>query len=125
MRPLPIEPLAAMPGFILGLSIIRGTPTPVVDARRLVGADPTYAPTRFLTLKIEDRRVALAVDAVVGIRDLATQGLVDLPPLLHEADRGVVSAIGTLDSGLLLVLRGARVVPQPVWQALKAGAPRP
>ena len=31
MRPLPIEPVAGTPGFVRGVSVIRGAPTPVVD----------------------------------------------------------------------------------------------
>ena len=37
MRPLPIEPLAAAPHFVLGLATIRGSQVPVVDAGRLIG----------------------------------------------------------------------------------------
>src|ERR1041385_6746695 len=85
MRPLPLEQLAGVPRFVAGVSIIRGSATPVVDARRLLGADETESPGRFLTLKIGERRVALAVDAVVAVRDLGTQAVQELPPLLHEA----------------------------------------
>ena len=33
MRPLPIEPVAGTPGFVRGVSVIRGAPTPVVDLK--------------------------------------------------------------------------------------------
>jgi purine-binding chemotaxis protein CheW len=124
MRPLPLEPLLNMPTFILGLSIIRGAATPVVHAGRLLGAVDGEPPTRLLTLKVGERRVALAVDAVVGIRDLAGQVLETLPPLLQEAAAEVVSAVGTLDAGLLLLLRSARIVPERVWPALESQAGR-
>jgi purine-binding chemotaxis protein CheW len=120
MRPLPLEPLAEMPAFVLGLSIIRGNATPVVHAGRLLGAGEAEPPTRFLTLRVGERPVALAVDAVVGVRDLSTRFLEGLPPLLHEAGAEVVSAIGTLDSELLLLLRSARVIPESVWTALQS-----
>jgi purine-binding chemotaxis protein CheW len=38
MRPLPIEPLGGMPGFVQGIAIIRGAPVPVVDAGALLGS---------------------------------------------------------------------------------------
>lgn len=120
MRPLPLEPLAGMPPFVLGLCIIRGAARPVVDAGKLLGAGEAETPTRFLTLRIDERRVALAVDAVVGVRDLSAHVLENLPPLLHDAGADVVSAIGTLDAGLLLVLRSARVVPDPVWARVES-----
>lgn len=118
MRPLSIEPLAAMPPFVLGLSIVRGHAIPVVDACNLLGSAEAAAPTRFVTLKVEERRVALAVDEVVGIRDVGAERSADLPPLLQEAGADVVSAVGTLDSTLLLLLRGARMIPPAVWTAL-------
>jgi len=120
MRPLPLEPLARMPPFVLGLSIIRGAATPVVHAGKLLAAGEATTPARFLTLKVGERRVAFAVDAVLGVRDLASRALSDLPPLLQEAGDEVVSAIGTLDSDLLLLLRSARVVPEPVWTTLES-----
>ena len=36
MRPLPIKPVAGTPGFVCGVSVIRGTPTPVVDLNALL-----------------------------------------------------------------------------------------
>ena len=35
MRPLPIKHVAGTPGFVCGVSVIRGTPTPVVDQNTL------------------------------------------------------------------------------------------
>jgi purine-binding chemotaxis protein CheW len=120
MRPLPLEQLAGVPRFVLGVSIIRGSATPVVDARRLLGADETASPARLLTLKVGTRRVALAVDAVVAVKDIAAHAVHDLPPLLREVGADAVSAIGTLDSDLLLLLQAARVVPDSVWGALES-----
>jgi purine-binding chemotaxis protein CheW len=120
MRPLPEVPLAAMPPFLRGVAVIRGTPTPVVDAGILLGAGERSAPLRFLTVKAGDRTVALAVDEVIGVRDLSSLALAELPPLLHEAATEVVAAVGTLDSELLLVLHGASWIPESVWQSLAA-----
>jgi purine-binding chemotaxis protein CheW len=125
MRPLPVEPFAGSPTFVLGLSIIRGSPVPVVDAGRLLGAAEQPRLTRFVTIKVGERRAALAVGAVVGVWSLAATSLDELPPLLREASGDVVAAIGRLDADLLLVLRSARIVPESVWTALEAGEDRP
>jgi purine-binding chemotaxis protein CheW len=122
MRPLPLEPFADMPAFVIGLSIIRGKAVPVVLAAALFRAVEAEVPKRLLTLKVGERCIALAVDGVVGIRDLSTQALADIPPLLQGASAEVVSTIGSLDSELLLVLRSGRVVPESVWAALEARA---
>ena len=123
LRPLPIEPLAGMPPFVLGVAVIRNAATPVIDAGRLIGvATEGTEPTRFLTLKVGERRVALAVDAVVDVVDVATLSMAGLPPLLQAAGADVVSAIGVLDAHLLLLLRSARVLPESIWSVLESGA---
>jgi purine-binding chemotaxis protein CheW len=126
MRPLPIEPIARAPAFVLGLSIIRSLPTPVVDAGRLlVSSDRVSKPTRFVLLKAGERPVALAVDAVVGVRALATASLRELPPLLSDVSNDLVQSIGTLDATLLVVLQSGRLVPDSVWPAIDDIEARP
>ena len=120
MRPLPVEPVAGMPSFVRGLSVIRGAPVPVVDAAALLceGA-PEGLPGRYVTLAFGGRHVALAVDEVHGIRRLAS--LRDLPPLFAGAGNDAIEAMGTLDGDLLLVLQGTRLIPESAWAALEAG----
>jgi purine-binding chemotaxis protein CheW len=118
MRPLPVEPLSGMPPFIAGLSIIRGVPIPVVDLARLLGPGAGSQVTRFVTIRIAGRQAALAVDAVLGVRQVRSDVLHALPPLLRDAGASVVDAVGTLDSDLVVVLRSARIVPPSVWEAL-------
>jgi purine-binding chemotaxis protein CheW len=121
MRPMPVTALAGSPSFVRGMSVIRGIAIPVVDAGALFGSNEPPEPTRFVTLRIEDRQVALAVEQVVGIRGLAEVSLQDLPPLLRAANADLVAAVGTLDSELLLVLQTARIVPESVWGMLREG----
>ena len=123
MRPLPTEPLAQMAGFVSGVALIRGRPTPVVDARKLLGSDGEPPPERYVTLSVGDaaapRVAALAVDAVLGVRDVATETLESLPGLLRDERSEAVAALGTLDAELLLVLEGARLLPEAIWQGLE------
>jgi purine-binding chemotaxis protein CheW len=125
MRPLPIEVLANMPGFVLGLAIIRGAPTPVVDAGALLGEHGEGQPTRFVVMRVQERRVALAVEAVLGVKRLAGETLQALPPLLRHAADDVVAAIGTLDAQLLTVLGGGYLLPPAVWEQLATTKARP
>jgi len=97
MRPLPVEPLAGVPSFIRGVAIIRGVPTPVVDLGAVLGR-PNELAERFVTVRVDDKQVALSVNAVLGVRDLDTIMTVqELPPLLQGASKDVVEMIGTLD----------------------------
>jgi len=118
MRPLPIEPLAAMIPFVRGLSIIRGAPVVVVDAGALLGSSDQAMPTRFVAVRAGERSVALAVEDVLGVRDLARSEMTELPPLLRDASDELVAAVGTLDAALMVVLRTARLLPESTWQAL-------
>ncbi len=118
MRPLAVEPLAGMPYFVRGLSVIRGIPTPVVDAGELLATRENSGATRFVTLRAGERQVALAFEAVLGVRNLSGALLEDLPPLLRDAGAELVSAVGTLDAELLIVLRSARILPDEAWRTL-------
>src|SRR6266849_4746571 len=71
MRPLPIEAWSGAPDGVRGLSVIRGAPVPVVDLGRLLGASSNCLSTRFVAIRVRERQVALAVEAVLGIRDFA------------------------------------------------------
>jgi purine-binding chemotaxis protein CheW len=125
MRALPVVRLAGIPDFILGLSLIRGSQVPVVDAGQLVGAAGHGQLARFVTIKINERCVALAVDSVVGVRILPSDALRLLDPLLGITGAGAVAAIGTLDAELLVVLQNARIVPRAAWQSIEAEKARP
>lgn len=121
MRPLPIEPLAGAPDFIAGMAIVRGEPVPVVDAARLLGAG-AGRPRRFVTLRGGPRPVALAVDAVLGVRTIAADRFVELPALAGAAAGEVIAAIGALDARLLVVLEAARLVPDVVFALIEGAA---
>jgi purine-binding chemotaxis protein CheW len=127
MRPLSIEPLTGTPPFVLGITIVRGSAVPVIDPGRLL--DPAVLPSaaitspssaRFVSLKLGDRTAVLAVDAVLDVRSLGPEILVQVPPLLREAGEELVSAMGALDTQLLLVLEAARLVPDLVWSEIKS-----
>jgi purine-binding chemotaxis protein CheW len=118
MRPLAIEPLGGMPSFVLGVAIIRGIPTPVLDLGAVLGK-PNELAARFVTVRAGDKQVALAVNRVLGIRDLETNVTIrEIPALLQRASKEVVETIGTLDEQVLLVLRASWELPEEIWQAL-------
>lgn len=120
MRPLPVNVVPGAPHFVRGLAVVRGAPIPVVDAGRLLGLDGE-PPARFVTLTVENgRRIALAVDAVLGIRSIPPEALHELPPLLKQVESDTVSQIGMLDAELLMVLQSARLVPEDFWSRLDA-----
>jgi purine-binding chemotaxis protein CheW len=120
MRPLSVEPLVGAASFVRGVSLIRGAPVPVVDLGALLVPSEVANPTRFVTLRLGLRRLAVALEGVLGVRTLP-DALTSLPPLLADASAESVSAIGRLDQELLVVLEATRLVPDPVWAALAPG----
>jgi purine-binding chemotaxis protein CheW len=121
MRPLPIEGLSSMPPFVLGLSTIRGAAMPVVDLHALiVGRASTERPSirRFVSLKLGERRAALAVDTVIGVRELDPSRWEGMPPLLGQMSPSIIEALDALDTRFLLVLRVMRILTDEAWLAL-------
>lgn len=124
MRPLPVEPVGGAPAFVCGLSVIRGSPTLVIDLSLLLGSEGTArAATRFVTLRVGTRVLALRVETVIGVRALESVRLAELPPLIHHAAGDVLESIGTLDTELLVVLRAARLAPEHLWPEAARDSP--
>lgn len=108
MRAQPIRAVSRPREGVLGVATIRGAILPVVGAAALFGA-PVETPARFITLRLGDRAVALAVDEVIGVEPI--RDAAQLPPLLAEASAGVIDGIGQLDSELVLLLRSGYLAP--------------
>jgi purine-binding chemotaxis protein CheW len=115
MRPLPVEAIAGAASFLLGLSVIRGTPVPVVDLQAVIGGGSARTIFRFVALSVGERKVALAVREILGLRELDGACMTEMPPLLREAHADVIEAIGVLDAQLLLVLRASRLLSDEIW----------
>ncbi len=119
MRPLPIEPLANAPDFVLGVACIRGAAAPVVRLSMLFNEQQLGDhSTRFVTLRVGQRCVAVAVESVIGIADLSDRAFGNLPPLLQTGRAEFVQSLGMLDKDFLVVLDAARIVPDSVWREL-------
>jgi purine-binding chemotaxis protein CheW len=124
MRRLPIEAVAGAPAYVQGLCIIRGTPVPVVDLGLVIGGEATR-PERLVTMRADSRSIALAAEAVLGIRAIAPDTFAELPPLLRGVAPETVAAISMLDAELIYLLRAARMIPSEVLDQLVAGEARP
>jgi len=132
-RPLAITRLPDAPSWVSGVAVLRGEVTPVVDVRRLlagaaadggesVQATPLVRRGRWVVLRIDDRRVVLAVDHVLRAHSLPAEASHDVPPLV--AATAFFSALGTLDSKLLMVLESARLLASDTFAHLEGYASR-
>lgn len=118
LRPLPVSPVAGVPSFVRGVSVVRGEPTPVISLAALMGGAASAEPRRFVMLRVAERRVALEVDEVLGLRELNPAELGAVPPLLQGAASGHLAVLGTLDGQLLGALSAAHLLPADAWPRL-------
>jgi purine-binding chemotaxis protein CheW len=117
-RPLPVTPVTEDgAAFVDGVCVVHGVPVPVVNVGSLLGGERSR-PTRFVVVRDGGRQVALAVDEVLGIREVPADSLHDLSPLLAAAKSELVATLGVVDAEPLLFLRDVRLVPDSVWRAL-------
>ena len=119
MRPQPVRSIAGAPPFVVGLALVRGQSVPVIDAACLLGL-PALHPQRFVTLKTGHHIVALAVEDVVGVRDIEDTSRHALPPLLAHVDEQIITGMASLDAELMVVLGAMRVLPDSVWSTIEA-----
>jgi purine-binding chemotaxis protein CheW len=127
LRPLPLHPVAGAPPFVLGMTRLRGRPTPVLDLACLLGEPATARPTRLVSLRLPERTAALAVTGVEGLRTLPESIVERLPPLLAQAAQADRAAVASLDDRLLWILDAGRLLPDSTWDGLEeepsAGGP--
>jgi purine-binding chemotaxis protein CheW len=91
MRPLPLQTVGKAPAFVLGVSVIRGLPTPIVDMARLI-ENRDVPSTRWVTIRQQDEQLALAVSETVGIFELDPSKFHYVPPLLGEHHQSLIES---------------------------------
>jgi purine-binding chemotaxis protein CheW len=112
MRPLPIHGLADAPSFHLGSSTVRGEVVPVVHLGALVSGGAAGASTRFIAIRLGERRAVLAVEQIAGIRALPVNASHHVPTLFDEVDPVRIDSIARFDDDLLSLLRGVLIVSE-------------
>lgn len=121
MRPLPITAVESPSPFVAGLAVVRGETVPVVNVERVLSAQSSAGsfrePGRFITVRVADRSVALAVETVLGVWPSSAIDMASLPPLFEGSE--AVAAIGRLDGRLVTVLRAAALIPPEVWAGMR------
>lgn len=120
LRPLPVEGLAGVPPYVRGICVLRGRPVPVVDIGLLLGGERVAGDVhaaRFVGVRTGPQTAVLAVDTVVGIRDVPMEQLHDLSSVTGSV---ACTAVGAIGREPLLLLETGRVIPDSVWDALEA-----
>jgi purine-binding chemotaxis protein CheW len=116
MRPLATRPLAGTPPYVLGLTILRGAPAPVIDMTRLLtGAETTV--DRYVAVRAGRGPIVCATGPVLGVRDVHVEPPEGPAALLAGVSRALIAAVGTVGTEPLLLLHSIAAVPDEVWEA--------
>ena len=113
LRLPPIRPVPGAAEGVRGISILRGTPVPVVDLAALLGDGEDSQAARLVAVRTGNRQVGLLVRAVWRIAEIPDMAA--LPPLLQPANDARVQALAAVDQELFWVLDAARLVPEEIW----------
>lgn len=82
LRPVPVTPLPAAPGFVEGLIELRGRFLPLIDLRRRFGDAPADRDAgKFIVAPLAGASIALVVDDVSGVERIPAD-LIQPPPSL-------------------------------------------
>jgi len=107
LRVLPVESVSGAPLYVIGLSIIRGTPTAIVDTALLFGSEPTKH-QRTVMVRKGERTIGLAAEEILGARTIGSEAQQRLPSLFGNIES--VGAVAIIDEMLVFILESARII---------------
>lgn len=118
MRPLPVKVVSGLAPGVLGASVVRGVPMPVISLARLL-RQPEEPPSRFVVLRTPGRDCVLAVDAIHSIDRMPAKTWQQMPNLLRRVESA--DEIGAEDQDLIVSLGMARILSElPPPEAVQA-----
>jgi purine-binding chemotaxis protein CheW len=121
LRCPPLVAVSGAPECVAGVAMVRGATVAVIDLGLLLGSERVaIQEARLLTLRVGRRIVGLAVNSVIGVRDIDRAAWAEVPPLLRQAHPEVLIAVGSLDRELLLLLDGTRILTEEIMGRLEA-----
>ncbi|SDS22974.1 chemotaxis protein CheW [Actinoplanes derwentensis] len=120
MRPLATRPLAGPPPYVRGLTIVRGTPSPVIDVTRLL-TGITGQIERYVAVQAGRGMIVCATGPVIGVQEVQVEPPEGPAALLTGAAKALIAGVGTIGTEPLILLRSIQAVPDEVWEA--AGSP--
>lgn len=109
MRPLPVTAADHLPAGVLGVSVVRGEPLPVVSLGFLL-RQPRGREGRFVVVRTPGRDCVLAVDAVETILSPEATCWHPMPRLLERME--FVEAIASADQDLMVTLDMVRLMAE-------------
>ncbi len=110
LRPLPVTRLPDLPSFVVGASLVRGSATPVLSLAALLGRQGVRE-ERWVLLRFPEGAAALAVQNVLGVKNIPAAAFRDANSLGSALRGKVVQSIAAFDGRLLVFLDSAKLLP--------------
>jgi len=98
--------IADAPPHVLGVTNLRGVIVPIVDLRLQFGMDKWQPDeqTVVIVVEVEKRLAGFVVDRVLDVAQLGAEQIKPAPAMSLASGRSFISAIGTLDQEILILL---------------------
>jgi len=98
--------IADAPPHVLGVTNLRGAIVPVMDLRLQFGMDKCQPDeqTVVIVVELEKRLAGFVVDRVLDVEQLAPEQIKPAPAMSLVSGRNSISAIGTLEQEILILL---------------------
>jgi purine-binding chemotaxis protein CheW len=106
IRLQPVTAVPRAPGFVEGLTNLRGTVLPVVDLHKRFGlpARDTTKDTRIIVAEAAGNKVGMRVDAVLEVRRVPQAAVEPPSPLVATVDSAFVTGVAKVEEDRLVIL---------------------
>lgn len=102
--------LPQAPPCVEGVTNLRGSVIPVLDAGKLMEVDGTGERTRVVVVGAADRAFGILVDGITGVVDV-DESSVEPPERFRNGRGEFIAGVAKLDTRLIVLLDPARLVP--------------
>lgn len=122
MRAITRMPLA--PGYVEGITTLRGNILPVIDLRKPFGLkqQPVSCDTRIVVAYVEENKVGLIVDAVSQVMRVSDGDIEPPPPIATTIHSAFIRGIVKIGGQLVILLDLDKVLNATEKESLAAGA---
>jgi purine-binding chemotaxis protein CheW len=110
------------PGFVEGITNLRGKVLPVIDLRKrfgLPGREPDNN-SRIIIILINDTQMGMVVDGVSEVLTIMDENIEPTPPMVSTVDSAFITGIAKLEGRLVILLDLARVLSTQEQSSLRA-----
>jgi purine-binding chemotaxis protein CheW len=120
IRLQPVTQIPHAPGFVEGVTNLRGTVLPVVDLRRRFNLQAREAikDARIVVAQMEGATVGMVVDAVTEVRKVPEEDIEPPSPFVTTVDSAFIAGIAKVEDGRLIILLDVDRVLAPEEKAV-------